>query len=180
MGKSTPRPSRQSLWALDGLNVVLADVRDGLGPYLAIYLATKHWDASKIGLAMSTMGFASVVAQTPAGALIDRTRRKQAWMVLASVATALGAVAMVRMPTLPVILGSQAAIGVASAIFAPAIAAVSLGLVGHARMSCRTGRNEAYNHAGNVIAAILAGIIGDKIAYEGIFYLQESVPRPAI
>ncbi len=69
------------------------------------------------------------------------------------------------------ILGSQATIGVASAIFAPAIAAVSLGLVGHARMSRRTGRNEAFNHAGNVVAAVLAGLIGDHVAYEGIFYL---------
>ena len=171
MDQDKPQPSRRSLRALDALNIVLADVRDGLGPYLAIYLATKHWDPSKIGMAMSAMGIASVVAQTPAGALIDRTRRKRGWMVAASAMIALASVAMVRMPTLPVILGSQAALGVASAIFAPAIAAVSLGLVGHARMSRRTGRNEAFNHAGNVAAAILAGIIGDYIAYEGIFYL---------
>ena len=47
--RDATRPSRsragESLRALDALNVVLADVRDGLGPYLAIYLATKHWDA---------------------------------------------------------------------------------------------------------------------------------------
>ena len=171
MEQATPRPGRQSLRALDGLNVVLADVRDGLGPYLAIFLATKHWDPAKIGMAMSAMGIASVVAQTPAGALIDRTRRKRSWMVAAAVLIALAAIAMVRLPTLPVIVGSQAALGVASAIFAPAIAAVSLGLVGHARMARRTGRNEAFNHAGNVIAAVLAGLIGDQIAYEGIFYL---------
>jgi hypothetical protein len=31
--------------ALDALNFFLADVRDGLGPYLAIYLLTeKKWD----------------------------------------------------------------------------------------------------------------------------------------
>ena len=171
MGNETRCPSRRSLLGLDALNVVLADVRDGLGPYLAIFLATKHWDASRIGLAMSAMGVATVIAQTPAGALIDRTHRKRSWMAAASAAIALGAVAMARLPTLPVILGAQAVIGVASAIFGPAIAAVSLGLVGHARMARRTGRNEAFNHAGNVVAAILAGLIGDYIAYEGIFYL---------
>ncbi len=171
MDHGKPGPSSRSLRALDALNVVLADVRDGLGPYLAIYLATKHWDPSRIGLAMSAMGAASVIAQTPAGALIDRTRRKRSWMVAASIGVALGAVAMARVPTLPVILGAQATIGVASAIFAPAIAAISLGLVGHARMSRRTGRNEAFNHAGNVVAAVLAWLIGDYVAYEGIFYL---------
>ena len=126
MGKGTPRPSPRSLRALDALNVVLADVRDGLGPYLAIYLSTKHWDPSKIGMAMSAMGVASVIAQPPAGGLIDRSRHKRGWMGAAAAMSALGSIAMVRMPTLPVILGSQAALGVASAIFAPAIAAVSL------------------------------------------------------
>jgi MFS family permease len=171
MGSETGHPSRGSLRALDALNVALADVRDGLGPYLAIYLATKHWDPSRIGVAMSAMGVASVLAQTPAGALIDRTRRKRSWMVAASALIALGAVVMARMPTFPVILAAQATIGAAAAVFAPAIAAVSLGLVGHAKMSRRTGRNEAFNHAGNVAAAILAGLIGDYVAYEGIFYL---------
>ena len=171
MDDGTPHPSRQSLFALDALNVVLADVRDGLGPYLAIYLATKQWDPERIGLMMSATGVAAVIAQTPAGGLIDRTRRKRSWMVAASAMIALASIAMVRLPTSPVILGAQVALGVASAIFAPAIAAVSLGLVGHARMARRMGRNEAYNHAGNVIAAILAGLIGDHIAYEGIFYL---------
>lgn len=171
MENETRCPSRGSLRALDALNVVLADVRDGLGPYLAIYLTTKHWDPSRIGLAMSAMGVATVVAQTPAGALIDRTRRKRSWMAASAAVIALGAVAMARAPTLPVILGAQAAIGVASAVFGPAIAAISLGLVGHARLARRTGRNEAFNHAGNVAAAILAGLIGDYVAYEGIFYL---------
>ncbi len=171
MGDETRRPGRGSLRALDALNLVLADVRDGLGPYLAIYLATKHWDPARIGIAMSAMGVATVLAQTPAGAVIDRTRRKRSWMVAAAAMVAIGAIVMVRVPTLPAILGAQATIGTASAIFAPAIAAVSLGLVGHARLARRTGRNEAFNHAGNVIAAILAGLIGDYIAYEGIFYL---------
>jgi hypothetical protein len=36
---------------LDALNFFLADVRDGLGPYLAIYLLTvQRWDEASIGL----------------------------------------------------------------------------------------------------------------------------------
>ena len=57
--------SRESLRALDALNLVLADVRDGLGPYLAIYLATKHWDPSRIGMAMSAMGVAGGARPDP-------------------------------------------------------------------------------------------------------------------
>ena len=157
--------------ALDALNVFLADVRDGLGPYLAIYLTMRHWDPGRIGIAMSAMGIASVAAQTPAGAFIDRTRHKRLAIAAASVVVAIGAVAMVLRPTFPTILAAQVLMGASSAIFGPAIAAISLGLVGHACLGRRTGQNEAYNHAGNVVAAVLAMVIGDYIAYEGIFYL---------
>jgi MFS family permease len=163
--------SAASLRALDALNVFLADVRDGLGPYLAIYLAMRHWDPSRIGIAMSAMGIATMAAQTPAGAFIDRTRRKRLAIAVAAAAVGVGAVAMVLHPTVPTILAAQVLMGSSSAIFGPAVAAISLGLVGHACLSRRTGRNEAFNHTGNVGAAVLAMIIGDYIAYEGIFYL---------
>jgi MFS family permease len=166
-----PSPSRFSLRALDALNVFLADVRDGLGPYLAIYLSTRDWAPGQIGIAMSAMGIATVAAQTPAGALIDLTRHKRAAIVIAALAVALGAFVMVSYPTLPATVSAQVLIGSAAAVFPPAIAAITLGLVGHQRFATRTGRNEAFNHGGNVAAALLAGAIGTYIAYEGIFYL---------
>lgn len=166
-----PSPSSISLRALDASNVFLADVRDGLGPYLAIYLSTRSWSPGTIGLAMSAMGIATVAAQTPAGAVIDATRHKRAAIIVAALAVALGALTMVVWPNLPSILAAQVLIGVAAAVFLPAIAAITLGLVGRQRFARRTGRNEAFNHAGNVGAALLAGAIGDYIAYEGIFYL---------
>ena len=65
--------------ALDAANFFLADVRDGLGPYLAIYLLTiQKWDEASIGVAMSIATAAGLIAQTPAGALIDATRAKRA------------------------------------------------------------------------------------------------------
>ncbi len=164
-------PSRESSRALDIVNFLLADVRDGLGPYLAIYLSVRRFDPAAIGIAMSAMGIATVAAQTPAGALIDRIWHKRLAVVAASLAVGAGSLAMVLRPTLPVIVSSQVVIGIAAAVIAPAITAISLGLVGHGTLAPRTGRNEAFNHAGNVAAAILAGVIGDFVAYEGIFYL---------
>src|SRR5579885_3182088 len=169
MGQTRRPASAASSRALDALNVFLADVRDGLGPYLAIYLTMRHWDPGRIGIAMSAMGIAAVAAQTPAGALIDRTRHKRLAIAAAAAAVGVGAIAMVLRPTFPTILAAQVLMGASSAIFGPAIAAVTLGLVGHAGLSRRTGRNEAFNHAGNVAAAVLAMVIGDHIAYEGIF-----------
>ena len=48
--KSRQRANR----ALDAANFFLADVRDGLGPYLAVYLLTERkWDEASIGVVMS-------------------------------------------------------------------------------------------------------------------------------
>ncbi|HEY2682172.1 MAG TPA: hypothetical protein VGI93_01575, partial [Steroidobacteraceae bacterium] len=64
--------------ALDAANFTLADVRDGLGPYLAIYLLTEqHWDEARIGMVMAVATFAGIAAQIPAGALVDATRAKR-------------------------------------------------------------------------------------------------------
>src|SRR5919206_334227 len=53
-----PAPTR-TRFALDALNFFLADVRDGLGPYLAVYLLTiQHWDEERIGIVMSMAGMA--------------------------------------------------------------------------------------------------------------------------
>ena len=169
--KTESAPSSQSSRALDVVNFVLADVRDGMGPYLAIFLSTRGFDAAAIGIAMSAMGIATVAAQTPAGGLVDRIRAKRFAIVAAALAVGIGSLAMVLKPAFAVIVASQVVIGVAAAVFPPAITAISLGLVGHGALARRTGRNEAFNHAGNVAAACLAGVIGVSIAYEGIFYL---------
>src|SRR6266568_1209311 len=79
-------PHHRSLWALDWLNVLVADVKTGVGPYLAVYLqASRHWEPVSIGLAISAMGFASVIAQIPTGALTDHVRHKR-WMIVVAAA----------------------------------------------------------------------------------------------
>src|SRR5215813_4109340 len=84
--------------ALDALNFFLADVRDGLGPYLAIYLLTiQNWDQASIGFVMSIGGIAGIVAQTPAGALVDGTAAKRAILIAAAVVVTLGSLALPRM-----------------------------------------------------------------------------------
>jgi sugar phosphate permease len=58
--------------ALDVLNVVLADVRYGLGPYGAIYLMAEHgWDEASLALAYSFGGIVGLLSQAPLGAAVD-------------------------------------------------------------------------------------------------------------
>ena len=145
--------------ALDALNFFLADVRDGLGPYLAIYLLTEQkWDEASIGAVMSIAALAGIIAQTPAGALIDRSTAKRALMVAAAIAVTLACLALPSIYRFELVAATQALAAAAGAIFAPAVAAVTLGIVGPKAFARRTGRNEAFNHAGNAMAAAIAGI----------------------
>jgi MFS family permease len=162
----------RSLRALDSVNFFLADVRDGVGPYLAIYLlATHHWHPSDIGLAMSVSGIAGVVAQTPAGALVDKLRAKRWLVAVAAAFVAVGCLLMVLKTTMTSVITGQILVGVAAAVVGPGVASITLGLVGRRRLDRRVGRNEAWNHGGNVVAAALAGLLGHYVGREYIFYL---------
>jgi MFS family permease len=143
------KPSLPSLRALDWLNIFLADVRDGMGPFLGTFLRDyHHWDAGRVGMALAASQIGTVLAQAPAGALIDRIHWKRLAVAIAAITVALGCVVLYLMPVLAVVVVIQTVIGAAAAIFPPSIAALTLGLVGRAAMPRRTGRNEAFNHGG--------------------------------
>ncbi len=157
---------------LDWLNFFLADVKDGLGPFLAIYLlSTLHWEPGTIGVVMTIAGIATVAARAPFGALIDATLRKRGLIVMAAVAVAAGAVTMSLVPNFWLIAGAQAVIGSADAVFPAAIGAISLGIAGPAAFTRRVGRNEAFNHAGNASTAILAGVAGWLLSPRAVLWL---------
>jgi len=162
---------KQSLRALDSLNFFLADIQGGVGPFLVIYLtATLHWHPARVGLVMTTAGIVGVLAQTPAGAMIDQIRQKRLLVVLAALLLAISSIVIVLFPTLPVIITSQSFTAIVGAFFGPSIAAISLGLVGRKNMERRLGRNQSISSVGNVIAALLAGLIGYFIGRRFIFY----------
>lgn len=161
-----------SLRALDGLNFFLADVRDGMGPFLGTFLRENQgWDAGRVGIALAASQLGTVLAQTPSGALIDQTRRKRPAVAVAAAVVALGCVMLYLVPNLAAVIVSQAAIGTAATIFPPSVAALTLGVVGRAAMARRTGRNEAFNHGGNLVAAALAGGSAYFLGYWAMFVL---------
>ncbi len=165
-------PSKPSLQALDALNFFLADVRDGMGPFLGTFLRMNHhWDPGRVGIALAASQIGTVLAQTPAGALIDGIRGKRLAIAAAAAAVAAGCAVLYLMPVLAIVVLAQALIGAAAAIFPPAIAALTLGLVGRRLMPRRTGRNEAFNHAGNVAVAALAGVTAYFFGYGAMFLL---------
>lgn len=159
--------------SLDSLNFFLADVRDGLGPYLAIYLLAVHqWDPASIGVVMTLAGMAALMTQGPAGALIDRTRRKRGVIAFAALLVTASCLMLPFVSSFTWVALTQAASAVAASVFAPAISAISLGITGPKAFTRRTGRNETFNHAGNAVAALLAGGSAYLFGPVVVFYLM--------
>ncbi|MFM0262911.1 MFS transporter [Paraburkholderia sediminicola] len=171
-GEAPKSPSPSSLRGLDGLNFLMADVRDGLGPFLSVYLkGTQHWGSGNIGLVMAASGVASAVCQIPAGLLVDAVRAKRLLIAISGLLVAIGCLLIVFFPGLPTVLAAQITLGAASAIIPPCLAALSLGVVGHRLLPARISRNEGFNHAGNFTAAVLAGGLGQYVGVIWLFYL---------
>lgn len=172
---------RRNNLSLDGLNFFLADVRDGLGPYLAIYLLAVHrWDPASIGVVMTVAAMAGLVAQAPAGALIDRVRSKRAVVAGAALMVTLGCLVLPFTSSFGLVALTQALGAVAASVFAPAIAAISLGITGAKAFTRRTGRNETFNHAGNACAALLAGGFAWLFGPIAVFYLMAAMALASI
>lgn len=175
----TPSPAApaktRSVRALGAVNFFLADVRDGLGPFLGVFLIGNGWGTDTIGYVMTTGGIAGMLATTPLGALADATRVKRFVVGFCSVLVIVASLAILFLPTLPVVAASQIATGVAGAAIGPALAALTLGIVGQKGLPRQLGRNEAFNHAGNVFAAAGAGLLGYEFGLTAVFVLMTAM-----
>jgi predicted MFS family arabinose efflux permease len=173
--------SRQSRRGLDWLNFFLADTQTGVGPFLAIYLAsTYRWDDQRVGIALSVAAFSGVLAQLPAGALVDGSRSKRAIIAIGVGAVVVSALLFALYPAFGAVLFAQVLLGAFGALFAPALNAITLGLVGPRLLDRRVGRNQAFNSAGNVAAAVLMGAIGYLISNRAIFLAAGLLAIPTL
>ncbi|MGE8657953.1 MAG: MFS transporter [Achromobacter sp.] len=161
---------------LAGVNFFLADVRDGLGPFLGVFLLGHGWQADAIGYLMTAAGLAGMLATTPMGAWVDASRRKRGLLAGATLALIACNLALWAMPVASVAAATQILAAVIGALFAPAIMGLTLGLVGPRGLPRQLGLNEAWNHAGNVAAAVLAGLAGYRWGLSAVFVLMVVVP----
>jgi MFS family permease len=173
-------PSPGTLRGLDWLNFLLADVQTGVGPFLAIYLASYKWNEERVGLALTIGGIAGFLTQTPAGALVDFLRSKRALVGAGVAAVATGALLIALLPSFWPVMAAQVLIGGTSSVFIPAICAMSLGIVGRAAFDLRQGRNQTFNSAGNVVAAVSMGLLGYLVSDRSIFFFVAALAVPTI
>jgi len=159
-------------YRLDLINFLLADVRGGLGPYVGIFLLGQaHWDQASIGMVLTISGLIGISLHAPIGVFIDATRHKRALLIGGVALLAAAAVAIVKAPTTPIVLAADIAMAVLGAVFAPTVAAITVGLVQRQYLAQRLARNAACDRAGNIFAAAAAGIAGWAWSLEAVFYL---------
>jgi predicted MFS family arabinose efflux permease len=175
-----PAPSRESLRGLDWFIFFLADVQTGFGPFIAVYLTTQKWTQVEIGFVLSIGGMVGLIGQMPGGAIVDAARSERLVAGLAIAAIGISALAYAAWPIFPVVAAAATLHAAASCVLGPAIAAISLGLVGPLAIGERFGRNARFASLGNGVAAALMGTCGYLLSSRSVFLVTFILAIPTL
>ncbi|MGH6674487.1 MAG: MFS transporter [Xanthobacteraceae bacterium] len=173
-------PSRRSLRGLDWFIFFVADVQTGFGPFVSVYLTAQHWTQIDIGLVLSAAGFVSLLGQMPGGALVDAARSERLVAAIGIAAVCISALGYAAVPIFPLVLSASILHALASCVLGPAMVAISLGLVGHAAIGERLGRNARFASVGNGLAAAAMGACGYLLSARAVFVVTVLLLGPAL
>jgi MFS family permease len=138
------------------------------------------WPQFDIGLVLTAGGLVALACQMPGGALVDAVRSARLVAALAVGAICVSALALAIWPTFPVVMATRVLHAGASCVLGPVIAAISLGLVGHAALGGRLGRNARFASIGNGVAAAAMGACGYLVSNQAVFFLTAILAVPAV
>jgi hypothetical protein len=159
-------------YKLDALNFFLADVRGGLGAFVSVFLVTSAgWTSAEVGAVLTASGLLGIALHTPVGAMIDAAHAKRGLLVGAVALLAICAIAIERHPSGPVVFGADLTMAILGGVFAPAVAAITLGLVSDAAFPDRLARNAVWDRIGNLTIAAIVGAVGWWWTQSATFYL---------
>ena len=172
--------SRTSERGLDWFTFFVADIQTGFGPFLAIYLTTQKWNQADIGLVLAAGSIAGLVSQLPGGWLVDAAPSKLRAAKIAVAGIGVSALMIAIWPSFVGILAAKLLHVASSSVLGPAIAAITLGLVGHAAVGPRLGRNAQFSSIGNGLAAGVMGAVGYLISPQAVFFVTAALVVPTL
>ena len=155
-------------------------MQTGFGPFVSVFLTTQKWTQVDIGLVLSAAGFVSLIGQMPGGALVDAARSERFVAGIAVAAICISALGYAALPVFPMVLSAAVLHSLASCVLGPAIAAISLGLVGDAAIGERFGRNARFASIGNGLAAAAMGTCGYLLSARAVFVVTVLLLVPAL
>ncbi|GAB1716113.1 MAG: major facilitator superfamily MFS_1 [Nitrobacter sp.] len=164
------QPSR-GIRPLEALNFFMADMQAGIGPFVGVFLLAHGWQSGWIGTILTVGGVAGTLMTTPVGALVDATRNKRAYVIFPGICTVLASAIILLSQDFWVVTFSQIATAVAGAAIVPAVTGITLGMVRQTGFNRQNGRNQAFNHAGNMVGAALSGFVGWQFGFVAVFIL---------
>lgn len=162
------------------MNFFVADVQTGFGAFVAFYLAGLGWSKTSVGLALGIGGVTGVLAQVPGGAIADALSWKRALAALGIAMIGTAALILALAPNQIMVFVAETLQGMTAGIILPAIAGISLGLVGRRAMSSRTGRNFRFSAAGNALTAAVMGLAAAYFSPSAIFLIAAAFCVPAL
>src|SRR5271169_1231394 len=118
------------------------------------------------------------LSQLPGGELLDKVRSKRAVIAVGASIVILSAFILALWPRLPSVFIALVLQGATGGFLGPAIAAISLGLVGHAALAERLGRNQRFASTGALAGAALMGLVGYLMSYQAIFLIVALLGLP--
>jgi MFS family permease len=161
----------KGIWPLQALNFFMADMQAGIGPFLGVFLLAHGWRSGLIGSVMTIGGVAGMLMTAPAGALVDATTRKRAYVIVSGIGAVLASMIILFSQSFWLVAASQVATAIAGAAIGPAVNGITLGIVRQAGFVRQNGHNQAFNHAGNMVGAGLSGFLGWKFGLPAVFWL---------
>ncbi|WP_167304296.1 MFS transporter [Agrobacterium fabrum] len=164
--------SDRTLFALAALNFFLADARDGLGPFLDAFLATQGWSSLSLGMIATVGGLVGLLATPLCGALVDDTTWKRMLIAIPVVLVTIGALITLIFPDAWIVWTGQIMTAVVGAVVGPALAGLTLGLVGERLFSNQISRNEFWNHGGNFASLFATYVVVTFFGMNGIIGLM--------
>jgi MFS family permease len=161
----------KGIWPLLSLNFFMADMQAGIGPFLGVFLLAHGWESGLIGTVMTVGGVAGMLMTTPAGALVDATKRKKLYVIIPGICTVIASGIVLLSQSFWLVTLSQVATAIAGAAIGPAVSGITLGMVRQAGFNRQNGHNQALNHAGNMVGAGLSGLLGWEFGFTAVFLL---------
>lgn len=165
------KPGSRERVGLQAVNFFMADMEAGMGPFLGVLLASRGWTTGAIGAVITLGAIVGMVTVAPAGALVDATTRKRACVITVGLGAIAASAVILTSGHFWVVAAAQTVMCISGATIAPAVIGITLGLVGQAGFTAQNGRNQAYNHAGNMVGAATSGLLGWIFGYAGVFWL---------
>ncbi len=162
---------QRSIVGLNAINFFQAEMVGVVLPALGAFLKEAGWRYDSIGIATAVAGLGTLLLQIIAGEVTDRISSRR--FLFGSVAIFTG-FCFVAIPLVPNsqfwIDGLLFVSGAAQSLFAPLLGALALALVGHESLNRTAGVNQAWSHAGNIVAAVTAILFVRFMGISSIFY----------